>query len=484
VRIKINILLGVLMLSTAYLVKAEPLEFKQVLQKVVDHYPSIRSAALQVEKARQENIKAETQLSWRLNGNAGVTRDTSLFGTTSDRYNIGANLNRDLSNGGVLGFNANISRDDAEDSFAPTIPNPVTKTRVDVNYRHRLQKGSDNSQYKESKLSAEAGVSIAMSEKAALYDELASQVIDLYLAAATTQSRIKNIENTINRSLRLKEYITKEFKLGLSEEKDLLQVDARLATNYADKQGLDVLWRKQVISLNRLMNLDWANKFSPSIKLDVIKQSNFESTFTQAQQQSPELKTIEARLKLADSAIRLSRDKRQDELDLVLFLGNENNQGDTAVGEFDESEIVGGVSLEFKRGLDKSGLNAELRQSHLDREVALQDKKRVLQDLQYNVASLLAEVESAEKAVTGSRNSVNAEQKKLDEAVKRYKDGRIETDRIIEFESQLANAELSYELQKIELARRYNQLELIKGEIWKTVVRPDFNFDNKNIGMN
>ena len=474
--IKVKVLLSLIVLNVPFYAQAEQMDFEQVLQKVIDHYPSVKSAALQLEKARQENIKAESQLSWQLNGNAGFTRSTSLFGTANDRLNVGAGLNRSLTNGGELGFSANIMRDDAEDVLSPSFPNPATKTQLEVNYRHHLQKGAENTQYTENKIAAMAGVEIAKGEKAALYDELAAQVIELYLAVATTQARIKNTQKTIDRGLRLKDYINKEFKLGLSEEKDILQVDARLATNRADKQSLEVLWKKQVIALNRLMNQSWERTFSPHLKLVNHKNREFDFVYSQAEKQNAVLKQIDARLLLADSAIRLSRDNRQDELDLVMFLGNESNQGDTASGDFNESQVVGGVSLEFRRGLDKSGLNAELRQAHYDRELALQDKKLIQQNLHYDVASLLAEVESAILAVKAFKKSVNAEQQKLTEATKRYKDGRIETDIIIDFESQLANAELSYELQKVELARRYYQLDLLRGAIWETVVRHEISF--------
>lgn len=470
--IKLKSLLSLLLVAS-FCVQAEQLDYQQVLQKVIDHYPSIKLAALQVERARLENIKAESQLSWQLNGNAGYAHDTSLFGTPSDRYNLGASLNRNLSSGGVLGFNADITRDEADQSFSPIFPNPSTKTRLDVNYRHHLQKGSENAQYTESLTAAEAGVKSAESSKAALYDNLASQVIELYLAAATTQARIKNIENKIERGLRLKDYISKEFALGLAEDKDVLQNDARLATDRADKQGLQVMWKKQLISLNRLMNQQWQSEFTPDITFTNNINHKLDAAYEQARQQNAELKQIEARLLLADSAIRLSKDKRQDELDVVMFLGNESTQGDVVAGDYNESEMIGGIRLEYKRGLDKSGVDAELRQAHYDRELALQDKALVLQNLKYNVASLLVELESAEQAVKAFTQSVTAEKNKLKEATKRYKDGRIETDRLIDFESQLATAELSFELQKIELARRVYQLDLLRGEIWKTVLRPE-----------
>ena len=457
---------------------AEKLSMQQVLQRVMDHYPSIKSAALQVQRAREENIKAESQLSWLLNANAGYARQTSLFGTASDRYSLGGSLNRDLSNGGLLGFNASLAKEDAEDIFVPTVPNPSTKTRFDINYRHRLQKGDGNPQYAENKVAAQAGEQLAQSEELALYDNLASQVIELYISAATTRARINSIEKTIERGIRLKKYIDDEFKLGLSEEKDVLQVNARLSINEADKKSLQVIWQQQLISLNRLMGRQWDKGFVPDLKAARPGNMLYQTIYSETQKHSPQLKSVEAKLLLTNSAIRTSRDQQKDQLDLVMFLGNELNEGDTSLGDISESELVGGISLEFNRGLDKSGLNAALRQAHFDRGVALQDKKQLLEDIQYDVSSLLAEIKSSEQALQAFSESVKAERKKLDEAVQRYRDGRIETDRIIEFESQLAIAELSYDLQAIELSRRYHKVDLLRGSIWNNVLLPKFTFND------
>lgn len=473
----VTALLSLLLLMPAQLMaQAQQLTLQQVLQKVIDHYPSIRLATLQVEQAREDSIRAESQLAWQLNASAGMARETSLIGTATDRVNLGAGLSRRLQSGGDLGFNASILRDDAEDSFAPSIPNPSTKTRVDINYRHPLAQGSENSQYEESKVAAVAGLQLAQGETIALYDRLASEVLEVYLAAATTHARIRNMDKVIQRSQRLKDYIASEVALGLSEEKDTLQIDARLATNRADKQSLQVLWQQQMVSLNRLMDQHWQTEFVPTVELKQDAQGSYEELYAKAMQQDAALKQIEARLLLADSAIRLSRDKREDKLDLVMYLGNEKNQGDVPFGDFDESQLVGGLSLEFSRGLDKSGLDAELRQAHLDRQLVLQDKKLVLLNLRYRIASLQAEIKSSQAAVQAFASSVRAESAKLREARQRYRDGRIETDRIIDFEAEQSAAELAYELQKIELARRYYQLDLLIGSIWKTVVRPEIPF--------
>ncbi len=465
-------------------VRVQGMNLQQVLQRVLNHYPSVKTAALQVQKARQVNTKVESQLSWLLNSSAGYERDTSFFGTAVDRYNVQGSMNRPLSNGGSLGFNVSLLEENSIDIVVPTIPNPLTKTRVDVNYRHKLGKGSDNPDYKEGLEVAFAGELLAAGDRQAFYDQLAAQVIDIYLAGAITQARIKSINKSIQRTHRLHRYIEKEYKLGLSEEKDVLQVEARLRINEADKKSLQVAWQKQLISLNRLMGRQWQREMLPETLIDRSQPASFDVLYQQAQKYSAALKQTDARLKIADSTIRSRRDLYKDDLDVVMFAGNETNQGNTSFGGLEESILIGGVRLEFNRGLDKSGFDADIRQAHYDRDIALQDKKQILENLQYDLASLLAEIKFSEQALTAFARSVKAEEKKLKEAVKRYKEGRIETDRVIDFESDLAVSELSYDLQLIELIRRYHQLNLLRGGIWKDIVLPQFTFDEYEASNN
>jgi len=464
-------------------IQAESLRLEQVLQRVVDHYPSVRSAALQVQKARLENIRVESQLSWVLQGNLGINRDTSFLGSAIDRTNAEASVNRVLENGGSLALNARISQENWQDSFGPAFPNPLAKSRLDIQYRHRFEKGAGNPLYTEGQKQALAGEKLAMSDEMALYDRLASQVIELYLATAITRARINGIDKTIQRNQRLKQYIQHEYSLGLVEEKDLLQVNARLSISEAEKKSLQVLMKQQSISLNRLMARDWQKEIHPLTELNIEFShiDQFEEIYRQAQQHSPALMSVDARIDLANSAIRRSRDKRKDELDLVVFAGNDFNQGDTQLGSYSASIPIGGINLEFNRGLDKSGYDAEIRQAHYERDIALEDKKQILQDMQYDISSLLAEIESSEQALRAYKQSMQDEKKKLDEAIVRYRNGRIETDRIIDFEAQLATAELSWDLQSIELLRRYYKLKVLRGSIWKNIYLPghEFNQDSQ-----
>ncbi len=461
------------------IVSAQTMTLEQVLQQVIDHYPSVKTAAYQVEKARQENIKVESQLSWQLGAQAGIARDVSLFGTPTDKMTVAGSLSRKLNSGDSISIDAAINREDASTTFSPTIPNPATYTSINLNYRRPLEKGAENLNYELALANADAGEKIAEADRLALYDQLASQVIELYLAAATTEVRMKNIDQSIERSRRLKKYIKDRLNLGVSEEKDILQVDAQLASQKAEQQGLQMAWKKQNISLNRLMGKPWnENLKTLFLQSSLASDENYEKLIADIKLHSPDLLRIEGRLKLAESAIKNSRDAKKDDMDLILFIGNKTNSGDTILGSTNESEIVGGMRLEFNRGLDKSGYDAQLYQAQIERGMVIENKRQVIEDLQYNLSSLLAEIEAGKNALAAYKNSAKSEKNKLKEAEQRYRRGRTDTDQLIQFESQLSVAELSIELQRIELARRYRNLSLLRGAFWKTVKLPDYQFSN------
>ena len=452
---------------------SQSLTLEQVLQRVIDHYPSIKTASIQVEKAKQESIKIDSQLAWQLGAQAGISRNVSLFGIASDKLDASGSLSHQLKSGSTLSIDASLAYEDSETSFSPTIPNPATVTSVNLSYREPLSQGASNPSFNEAKTSAKAGVIIAKAEKEKLYDQLANSVIDIYLSAAITQSRISNISKAVNRTQRLQKFIKNREKLGIAEEKDTLQVDAQLLSQKAELSALNIVWHKQRIALNRLMGSSVDAQLNPEIVTDNQDNQVFETVYKSASTHSPELKTVNGRILLADSAIRLQRDADKDNLDLILYVGATNQSGDLAVGNSNESDIVGGARLEFAQNQDKSGLDAQLYQAQLERSAAIEDKRQIIEDLHYDLSSLLVEIKASKDSLTVYKQSVDSERRKLKEAESRYKTGRADTDQLIQFESQLSIAELSLELQQIELVRRNLTLRLKQGGLWNSVHKPE-----------
>lgn len=458
---------------------AQTMSFDQVLQKVVDHYPSLRTSEYQVEKARQESIKVESTLGWQLSAQGSVNHDLSLFGAPSDTVNLAGSLARKLDSGASLSVNADINRTDSDYAISPYLPNPATTTSLDVQYRQPLQRGVDNPDYVLDRDNAEVQQRLASAERASRYDQLASQLVDIYLGLARVQSQIANTEQAIVRSKRLKKYIAHRFNLGLAEDKDRLQVEAQLKGHEATLQTLKQAQVKQVVALNRLMGREAQASLQLQQPQAVFEHDDMQ-LLPRVQQHSPALKSVDGRLQLAENSIRASRDARKDQLDMVVYLGNKTNAGDTAGGSLKDSEVVGGLRLEYNRGLDRRGYDAQLYQAQLDRYAAISDKRQVMEDLKYNLASLLADRDSVKQTIQAYALSVTSEQKKLQDAEKRYRQGRTDTDQLIQFEAQLSAAELNLELQRIELLGVEQKLRLLTGQLWDNIQYPALNLSEGN----
>jgi outer membrane protein TolC len=104
-----------------------------------------------------------------------------------------------------------------------------------------------------------------------------------------------------------------------------------------------------------------------------------------------------------------------------------------------------------------------LLQAHLDRDILLNDLRLRSDDLRYEVARLAREIAASEQALAQYRRHRDAEQAKLEEATVRYRAGRTETDRLIQFEGDLYDAELRMRTEAVNLARRRAELALLLG---------------------
>mgnify|MGYP000421403124 CR=1 FL=1 len=217
---------------------AETLTPEQVLQKVIDHYPSINIAAMEFERARQPIKVANSQLGWQLDARAGIERGVSLFGTASDSLSLGAGVSRMLDSGSSIAFDGAVRREDSETVFSPTFPNPATTSNIGLSYRQPLAKNTTHSSFQASRISAKLDLETSMAETDEMYDQLALKVIDLYFSAAVLLAKTNNIDQSIKRAKRLQSYINNKTSLGVSEQKDILQVNAQLDSLIAEKRNL------------------------------------------------------------------------------------------------------------------------------------------------------------------------------------------------------------------------------------------------------
>jgi len=459
--------------------QAENTSVHQLLQDVINHYPAIKTAYFQVAKAQQDSIKINAQFGWQLNASTGYAKEVSLFGSPVDQMTVAGSYGRQLKSGDKIALSASMAYEDSELSTIPSLPNPSTSSNLKLEYTKPLGKGAGNVDYTLELNNAKAAVDIKVADQRLLLDKMAQQVIDLYLNAINTSQRINNTQASIKRTKKLSEFIRDRLNLGIVEDKDQLQTDAQLENQKAQLSALKLAWTQQTIAINRLTGKSWDHQLklsTPVKKYDALTQLN--QQIEQVKKHSPALVQVNSLIAISENKISLQRQNQKDNLDLKLFVGNKTSSGDSTAGDVSNSDVVAGIQLSFSQNMDKSAENAALYQAQLERGLQLQNKKQLLEDLHYDLASLLAEASAVSASISAYKRSKAAEQKKLKDAEKRYRSGRIDIDQLLQFENQLSATELSLNLQRMELQKRLLKLSLLKGEIWQNIKLPIFDFEN------
>jgi len=467
-----SVFLWTLSVGVSAMDKTEALTFNQVLQKVIDTYPTLSIARLQVERARQDMLKVESTLGWQMAVEGGVNHDVSTFGIPSDVGDAFASLNRTLSSGDSLGVSGRYRYEDSSTTISPLLPNPSERINLDLNYRMPFGQGRDNPQYTQGRVTAEAAVLFQKANELSIREQLAKQAQDVFYSAASVRAQLATAQSSVDRARRLKRYVTERLELGLAEEKDILQSDAQLQSRLSDLRTLQVAWEQQRTTLNRLMGRPWDAEFIPLLDtapLMVHRSESRTALVNQAEANSPGLLTNQATAIQNEADLQLRRDSRKDKVDVVLSVGGRTASGDNASGFVDENDLAGGVRLEYQRALDKRGLDAGIYQAQLNLRIARENERKIRDDLRYSVTGLLSEVDANQISLTAHQRRLVSEEKKVNEALERYRVGREATDRLIQFENEMQVARLALEQDRIALERRLTNLSILLGRIWQSV---------------
>lgn len=450
---------------------AESKSLEQVLVNMVKLHPLVQIKNLEQQSAALDLNKAESKTGWYLKGNAGANHDLSFLGTPTDISTAGLGLEKTFAFGGRVSVDGSYKYEDADLTLNPQIPNPSASTNFDLKYTHPLGRGAGNPDYYAGIKNAEASKIIAQANWQENRDELSRQVIDLYFSLAKVNAQIDNTLLAIKRAKRLKQYTVTNINLGVSEKKDLLQAEARLQASIAEKGSLQVIRERQYIALNRLTALPWQLRFdlvtNESDKLNL--QSNFDDSYEQVKENSWGLKRNNARIMVAETFISTSRDLNRDDFNITLSAGSRNRTGEVAGEDFNESDYAAGIQLQYRRALDRQGLESELTQAQLKKSIGYQEQSAITLDLGYQLSSLLSEMNELQSSLVRSKKSLRVEKSKNNEVLKRYRNGRADTSELIIFENDYRFAEFTVTNKQLELQRMLARLDLLKGELWKRI---------------
>ena len=461
------LLMGTLLSTPVLAEKKYELTIYQVMQRVLDRYPSLKTSAMEVSQAAEQRQQIESSLGWILNSSASVTHDLTGLGTPSDRLDVNGSLSRQLQSGATLSLSGGYRYEDSLLTFSPVLPNPAHTTRLDLSYRLPLSKGEGNPQYSEGLLAADAGHDLAKANQLLTRITLAEKVKDLFYSSALTQARISNAKQAVQRARKLDVYINKNVKLGLSETKDRLQSKAQLHSKLAELSTIQLQWKQQQTLLNRLMLEEWSQEILPVlVSIKSGNSYNLTNLIKATETYHPVVKLSQAQLQIAESKINSANDGKKDNLDLVVSVGSRTSDGKSTTGTVSELDWAGAVSIQYQHLFNDKGVSSKYKQAQLDKNIALQNLIKANDDIRYTVSGLVNEIKAAQLAVKTSYQKLNSESLKLKEAEHRYRSGRANTAQLIQFQNEYSFAQLSYQNQKVDLNNRIIALQIFTGQFW------------------
>ena len=438
----------------------------QVMQRILDHYPSLKIAEMEVTQAAEQRRQIESSLGWILNSAAGITHDLTGFGTPSERLDVRGSIDRQLQSGATLSLGGSYRYEDSSLPFDP-LPNPAHTTRLDLSYRLPLAQGEGNPLYVDGIISADAGYELAKANQLLTRITLAEKVKDLFYSSVFTLARITNARQDVRRARQLNVYIRKNVKLGLLDKKDQLQAIAQLDSKLADLSTIELKWIQQQSSLNRLMLEDWGGAIRPVLSSsESYNNYDIYNLIKKTENYHPAVTISKAKLKIAESQINTARDNKKDSLDFVVSVGSRTSSGNNSSGSVSEQDFAGAVSFEYRHLFDNKGVSSKYKQALLEKNIALQDIKKTSDDIRYTISGLVAEIEKARLAVKAMYKRLKSESLKLDEVTHLFRSGRADTEQLIKFQNEYSLAELSYQNQKIEMKNRIIALQIFTGQFW------------------
>lgn len=469
--------IGVLLFLPTF-VFAAPTEMTldQVLQRVVDNSLQLQIADLQAERSSFEKKKLDAMFGWNVGGKTTLGHDVGFGSIPQNTLGVNGNVSRLLSDGATIGASAGYTFADADAALIPSLPNPSHDGTMDLSYRRPLMKGAGLPNYVQGKKRAEIGEKLTKLNRNLIQDQLANQGVEVFYALVSIQERIKNIKMGIARTNRLLKYNRRNQELGLTEKKDILQVNAQIKAQEAELESLTVTRSQLMVSLNQLMNQP-AETEVEVVMQDAVpgKKDELNVIVSESVAHAPAINLQEAQIEMAEVAIEQSKDGLRDKLDGFLNVGARAKYGDakdqnSAPITINEQDYAVSLGVEYSRTLDKSNVSAEISQAKIDRVIAQREIENIKRNLQFSVASLLQEINKTGNTIKAMTSRLNTEKEKLEEGVDRYKRGRGDTQQLILFENDLSLAQFLVDQQKIELAKKYAKLDVIRGAVWKRVV--------------
>lgn len=297
------------------------------------------------------------------------------------------------------------------------------------------------------------------------YKQLMIQAENSFWRLYFTQSRLKVQEESLARTKKIRDWNYDRFKNNLVDEADFLQADA----NY---QGFEVDYQ------TALADIDAAKR-----EFNSIRQTEGDVDLTGAQAPStsyimdaplPQKMAVREDVmiamtnqKVAEANAQLGVERNKPNLEVYgqySLNGRDRQYGKSDTMAWEGTHPWTVVGVRFSTPMDLGALSDYKKSYEQDKAAATLNYKRKSYEVEREWEILSSRLDLYRKRLSLSYKKEKAEEKKYASERKRFNQGRTTTFQVVQFEQDLANAQILKLRNEQELITIYNQLKLFSGE--------------------
>ena len=475
-----GVLLCLVFVAEAWMLPAHaaPLRLQDVLATVFAKSPDLQASRLQTRMRQAETAQVEGALDTRYGVTAGISNEkaptTSPFAATeTNAAFIAGNVVKPFADGSTLTGTVKYNR--AELVYPASVnpafqskPNPLYQHQIDLIYRYPLAAGKGNPNYTYQKEAGGAEEKAAALRVAVLKEQLAAQSIGLYGQFVLNDLSVALAEDALLRARQLLKNQKKRERFGLVEKEDRYQTEALVAARKLQLAQAVAAKKAAQTALNRLMYQDADTPLSVSFSVPEVRITTVADMLAKAEAKRPVFQVLDAQYAAAESRLNMAQAAGDYQLDLVGQVGTralDGSAGTAFAQGFTVDDRYIGFSVEFSDVVGNRANRAAIEKSMLALESIEIERNKARLNLESEIARLVDSIRNTKATLKASARQVQAERKKYQAQLQRYKKGRTPTSVIIQFEGDLRAAELRHLIQKVKQGIDKYQLALAMGEL-------------------
>jgi len=456
---------------------SQNMTLRAVLEAILSRHPDMALSKLDTAITENDESRLAALLDPTISGRLTLSDDQSpiasdfqpektQFGGISGQYL------KPLASGSSFSASVDYSRtrQDFASPFAAQLAkiNPAYRGGLSLSYRVPLLRGVDRPEYNQALLAVKADVQVSQLQRKIVARALSLQALSVFFNLVSDGLSLELAQAAAERANRLLEYQGFRERFGLIDDADKKQVEALLAARKMELQQAKARLRSNQVNLNRLMIRDIDAPLSVSVSDERVPlhAANLIAVTNIAVKKRPEFGILDAQYEAAESRLRIAQNTEKMQLDVVAELGTqslESTSGDGVTKALDPQDRFVGLSLELSDTVGRRAARADIRMAELNKLRVQVQRKQFVERVRDEMATAITTLKTGAAVLTLANQRAEAEQKKYNAEMKRYREGRSDTATIVQFEGDLQRAALEATLQQQALLFTDKQFSWAKG---------------------